>query len=275
MIGKDSLASNFFGLAGRVCVVTGAGGGIGRAIAQTLAAEGAKVAILDWDSAAADETCGLITAEGGSAVAIACDVSDEDSVETAATIVRGQFGNTHALVNCVGVMRRGPLESLSFADWTAGLSINLSGYFLCSQVFGRAMRAAGSGVIIHVSSIQGTYPSVSAGAYSTAKAGLNMLSRQLAVEWGPHGIRSNIVQPAWVHTPMSAPMYARPGFTEQRSALVPCRRIGTPEDTAQAVLFLASDRAGYVNGAELLVDGGLSTNLMSLVPRANPNTREE
>jgi NAD(P)-dependent dehydrogenase (short-subunit alcohol dehydrogenase family) len=272
---SERMNHDFFGLAGRVCVVTGAGGGIGRAIAQTLAAEGAKVAILDWDAAAADETAALVTDAGGTAIAVPCDVSSEDSVEAAATRVGAEIGQAYLLVNCVGVMRRGPLESLSLADWNTGLSVNLSGYFLCSQIFGRAMRAGGSGVLIHVSSIQGSYPSVSAGAYSTAKAGLNMLSRQLAVEWGPHGIRSNVVQPAWVLTPMSAAMYARPGFTEMRSALVPTGRIGTPEDTAQAVLFLASDRASYVNGAELLVDGGLSANLMSLVPRAVSNKREE
>jgi glucose 1-dehydrogenase len=248
--------------------VTGAGGGIGRAIAITFAQEGAKVAILDRDTASAEETLALVTAGGGEGIALACDVSNEESVEQAAAAVRQRQGPAHVLVNCVGVMRRGPLESLSFDDWNAGLAVNLSAYFLCSQIFGRAMHERREGVLVHVSSIQGTYPSLSAGAYSTAKAGVDMLSRQLAAEWGPHGIRSNAVHPAWVHTPMSAPMYARPGFTEQRAALVPCRRIGLPEDTAQAVLFLASDRAAYVNGAELLVDGGLGANLMSLVPRA-------
>ena len=129
------------------------------------------------------------------------------------------------------------------------------------------MRKLGCGSLVHIASIAGSHAQGQSGAYSVSKAGVIMLSRQLANEWGPHGIRSNVVSPGLVVTPMSQSFYDAPGVTERRIAVVPARRIGMPQDMADAILYLASDRASYVNGDEIIVDGGFVNMLMNLVPR--------
>ncbi len=177
------------------------------------------------------------------------------------------FGRCDVLVNNAGVLRPGSLATLALADWNALLAINLTGYLLCAQAFGRAMIPAARGSLVHVASIAATLPQTHSGAYSASKAGVAMLSRQLAAEWGPSGIRSNVVSPGLIRTPLSEAFYQAPGITEKRTAMVASRRIGTPQDIADVVLFLASDRAGYVNGAEIVVDGGFSGMLMDMVPR--------
>jgi NAD(P)-dependent dehydrogenase (short-subunit alcohol dehydrogenase family) len=256
------------GLAGRVCVVTGGGTGIGRDIAAALAGEGAAVAILDWNEVAAKETLELVLQAGAEGLAVTCDVSSQDSVEAACTVVQRQFGDTQVLINNAAIRQPGALASLPLAEWNALLAVNLTGYFLCAQVFGHAMRAKGDGVLVHVASVAGDQAIPCAGAYSVAKAGVTMLSRLLAVEWGPDGVRSNVVHPGIIYTPSAHSVYDHPEAVERRAQAVPSRRIGQPQDIAQAVLFLASPRASYVNGAELVVDGGFTRNLMSFVPRA-------
>jgi NAD(P)-dependent dehydrogenase (short-subunit alcohol dehydrogenase family) len=171
------------------------------------------------------------------------------------------------LVNTAAVLRSGGLDTLSLAEWNAVLAVNLTGYFLCAQTFGRQMRQLGRGSLVHVASIAGSHAQAQSGAYSVSKAGVVMLSRQLASEWGPHGIRSNVVSPGMVVTPMSQSFYDTPGVTERRTAVVPARRIGMPQDMADTILYLASDRASYVNGDEIIVDGGFVNTLMNLIPR--------
>ena len=259
--------NNAFGLEGRVCVVTGAGSGIGQGIALALAGEGARVAVLDRNRAGAEETSALIRTDGGTCLALTCDVTDPASIEAANAAITTQFGDVQVLVNNAGAIRPGALDQLPLSEWNAIISLNLTGYLLCSQAFGRAMRQNGDGALVHISSISADYVTPFCGAYSVAKAGVSMLARQLAVEWGPMGVRSNAVLPGLVYTPMVKAMYDLPGMSERRAAVVPSRRIGRPHDVAQAVLFLASPRASYVNGAELLVDGGFTNNVMSLIPR--------
>src|SRR4030081_1893680 len=127
------------------------------------------------------------------------------------------------------------------------------------------MRKLGRGSLVHIASIAGSNAQGHSGAYSVSKAGVIMLSRQLANEWGPHGIRSNVVSPGMVVTPMSQAFYDTPGVTERRSAVTPLKRIGMPQDIADAVLFLASDRSSYVNGDEITVDGGYVRTVMNLI----------
>jgi NAD(P)-dependent dehydrogenase (short-subunit alcohol dehydrogenase family) len=256
-----------FGLDGHVCVVTGAGGGIGRGIALALAAEGAQVAILDRNEDGANETLALVEQSGGRGLAICCDVTDHLSIKAAEAAITEKLDEIQVLVNNAGTIRPGALESIGMEEWNAIVALNLTAYLACSQVFGRAMRKNRYGALVHISSISSDFVTPFCGAYSVTKAGVTMLARQLAVEWGPMGIRSNVVLPGFIYTPMVKAMYDTPGVSERRAAAVPCGRIGTPDDIGQAVVFLASDRAGYVNGAELLVDGGLTNNVMSLVPR--------
>ncbi|MBK9609760.1 MAG: SDR family oxidoreductase [Betaproteobacteria bacterium] len=157
--------STWLGLEGRVCVVTGGGSGIGRAIAVALAEQGAAIAILDRSQAGADESLALVANAGAQGVSLACDVADQASVEAACTAVRDRFGDAQVLVNNAAISRPGPLASLALADWNALLAVNLSGYFLCSQVFGRAMRARGDGALVHVSSIGADFAIPFGGAY--------------------------------------------------------------------------------------------------------------
>lgn len=265
-----AIPTDIFGLQGRLCVVTGGGSGIGQGVAVALAAEGAKVAMLDVNDAGNQETLDLISKAGGTGLALHCDVSSLSSVEAARDTIKTRFGAAQVLVNVAGILRRGGLESLALEDWNAVVAINLTGYYLCSQVFGKAMLEKRDGALVHVTSVMSDFPSPYAGAYSVTKAGQRMLSRQLAIEWGKHGVRSNCVAPSLIITPMSQSTYDMPGVMERRCAAVPMGRIGLPSDIAQAVLFLVSPMAAYVNGTELLVDGGFKSNLMSLVPRTAP-----
>jgi len=242
---------DWLNLSQRVAVVTGAGSGIGAAIATGFAKAGAKVAVVDRDGEAAANIAAQIAAAGGTAIAFTCDVTRQDEVRAVAGEVTARLGACDILVNNAGILRPGPLDTISIEGWNAVLAVNLTGYLIAAQAFGPDMARAGRGSV----------------AYSASKAGVLQLSKQLAVEWGPRGVRSNAILPGLIRTPLSAAFYENKEFEEKRKALVPTRRIGEPDDIAQAALFLASDRASYVNGAEILVDGGLNTVLMEMVPR--------
>jgi NAD(P)-dependent dehydrogenase (short-subunit alcohol dehydrogenase family) len=203
----------------------------------------------------------------GSHAMTRCDTTSAESVAAASETIERALGPCDVLVNTAAVLRPGGLDTLSLAEWNAVLAVNLTGYFLCAQVFGRQMRALGRGSLVHIASIAGSHAQGRSGAYSVSKAGVVMLSRQLASEWGPLGIRSNVVSPGMVITPMSQSFYDTPGVTERRAAVTPARRVGMPQDIAEAVLFLASDRSSYVTGDEITVDGGYVRTLMNLVPR--------
>ena len=259
--------SGWLGLSGRVCVVTGGGGGIGRAVAGSLARAGAHVAAVDLDERGLEVTRTELLELSSGHVVMRCDTSSPESVAAASEAIEKSLGPCGVLVNTAAVLRPGALETLSIAEWNAVLSVNLTGYLICAQAFGRQMRKLGRGSLVHVSSIAGSHAQGQSGAYSVSKAGVIMLSRQLASEWGPQGIRSNVVSPGMVITPMSQSFYDTPGVTERRTAVVPSRRIGMPQDIADAILYLASDRSSYVNGDEIMVDGGYANMLMNLVPR--------
>lgn len=258
---------NSYGLEDRVAVVTGAGSGIGRGVARAFAEEGARVAIIDLDRAGAEETLSLIEAGGGAGLAIECDTTDPAAVTAAQAKITQSFGEVDALVNNAGIVRSGLLEDLSLDDWNRVLSVNLTGYFICSQAFGRPMLARGRGAVVHVASITAIETMAKIGSYGVAKAGVTMLSQLLAAEWSGRGVRSNAVHPGLVRTPLTQASYDVPGIARGRAEAVPMGRVAQPEDIAEAVLYLASPRAGYVSGASLLVDGGLAQNLMTLIPR--------
>ena len=262
---------DWLGLQERVCVVTGAGSGIGAAIAESLVAAGAQVALLDRQAEAAQGVATRIDPTGRHTLVVPCDVSDMASVAQAASAVRQRFGPCHSLINNAGLLRAGPLQSVSLDDWNTVLAVNLTGYLLCAREFAPAMCEQGAGSIVNVASIAGQFPQTGSGAYSASKGGVLLLSRQMAVEWGPRGVRSNAVCPGMIRTALSARFYEEPGFEAKRAAVTASRRIGEPQDIADVVLFLASPRSAYVNGAELNVDGGMSSMLMDMVPRPGFN----
>ena len=262
---------HWLALEGLVCAVTGAASGIGAAIAASLAAAGAKVALLDRDAPGCQKVAAALTAQGATALAIGCDTSSEISVNAAAQRVLDELGPCYALINNAGMLRPGGLSDVSLDDWNAVLAVNLTGYLLCARAFSAQMRSSGLGSIVNVASISALTPQSSSGAYSASKAGVLLLSRQMAVEWGPLGIRSNAICPGMIRTPLSASFYEEPGFEAKRALVTASRRVGEPQDIADVALFLASPRAAYVNGAELSVDGGMSSMLMDMVPRPGFN----
>lgn len=196
-----------------------------------------------------------------------CDVTDDASVREAAARSLERFGPADILVNNAGTMRPGHLDDMSLADWQAILSLNLTGYLRCAQAFGAQMLEQQRGAMVHIASISAYAPQNYSGAYSASKAAVTMLSRQMAAEWGPRGVRSNVVSPGMIRTPMTQSLYDTPGVIEARRALVPRRRIGEPEDIANAVVFLASERADYITGEDIIVDGGFTRTIMSVIPR--------
>src|SRR3989344_2498174 len=242
----NAAQQGWLGLQERVCVVTGAASGIGAAIAASLADVVARVAVLDRDVAGAQQRASALRERGAQAIAVSCDISDAESVAAAAERVHVELGTPYA-------------------------SINLTGYLLSARAFSPAMRKAGQGAIVNVASIAGVFPQTGSGAYSASKAGVLLLSRQMAVEWGPDGVRSNAICPGMIRTALSAKFYEEPGFEAKRAAVTANRRIGEPQDIADVALFLASPRSAYVNGAELLVDGGMANMLMDMVPRPGFN----
>jgi glucose 1-dehydrogenase len=266
------MTTDWLGLSGGVAVVTGAGSGIGAAIARGLAEAGAQVALIDRDLAAVERVETLLNASGLKALAIQCDVTDEANVAQAADQVAAKLGPCAVLVNNAGILRAGALETLSIADWNQVLAVNLTAYLICSRAFGRDMLAAGRGSLIHIASISALHPQTRSGAYSASKAGILLLSKQLAAEWGPRGVRSNAICPGMIRTPLSAKFYEEPGFEAKRAAVTASRRIGEPVDIANPVVFLASDRSDYINGTEIIVDGGLDCMLMDMVPRPGFNS---
>ena len=247
--------------AGRLVVVTGAAGGIGGALLDGFAAAGARLVALDRDAGSARAAAERVGGTG-----IGCDVSDPQSVAAMAGEVAA-LGGAAVLVNNAGILRPGGLDTLAPADWRAMLRVNLDGCLLAAQALLPQMAATGGGAVVHIASISASQPQPFSGAYSAGKAAVAMLSRQMAVEWGPKGVRSNVVSPGLVRTPLSEGFYADPAVRAARAGMVPLRRIGTAADMADAAVFLASDRAGYVTGQEIVVDGGLSQCLMGLVPR--------
>jgi len=254
---------------GAIAIVTGAGSGIGQAAARRLAAEGARVAALDIDGEAAARTAAAI---GTAALAIRADVADPASIAAALAACVEAFGPPGILLNVAGVpdTANGPgLEQIDLDRWNRTLAVNLTGPFLLSKAVLPAMVAAGAGAIVNVSSLAGRSKSTNAtAAYSASKAGLLGLTRHLAFDYGPLGIRVNAICPGGVDTPMIRAAAVRntedPEEKARRKAriaahqhMMPIKRLSSPEEQAAAMLFLASADAAYVNGVALDVNGGM------------------
>jgi NAD(P)-dependent dehydrogenase (short-subunit alcohol dehydrogenase family) len=258
---------SWLGLEDKVVIITGGSGGIGQACMQGFHQAGARVVALDRSLEAAQTAAAQADPSGARAMGLECDISDADAVTRAAEWVAQNWGGADVVVNNAGILRPSPLEDVSESDWNAMLQVNLNGSLWVAQAFGKQMIAKGAGAIVQIASIAGSQPQPMSGAYSAGKAAVTMMVRQMAYEWGPKGVRANSVSPGLVVTPLSSAFYADPKVKKAREDMVPSGRIGAPEDMADAALFLASKRASYVNGQDIVVDGGLSQSLMGLVPR--------
>lgn len=258
---------DWLGLRDRVCVVTGAAGGIGAEIVRQLLAAGARVAALDLNRSVPPGIQNDHEAADSSLLVLPADVTDPVSLAQAADAVQSRWGGCDVLVNNAAELYADAVMDIAVDKWNRLLSVNLTGYLLMAQAFGRQMMARGGGCMVHIASIAGSVPQPWSGAYSVSKAGVKMLSQQLAMELGEHRIRSNVVSPAMIRTPMSESIYRDEAVLRRREAMVPVGRISTPSDIAEAVLFLASDRASYISGQEILLDGGLTQTWLGLIPR--------
>lgn len=267
MASIDRPEDNWLGLLGKVCVVTGGASGIGAEIALRLANAGAVVAILDRDLDNGIAIAKEIEKSGGRALALSCDVADKENVQRAAVTIKHALGPCNVLVNNAATLYPAAIMDADLDRWRQLMDVNIGGYLLCAQIFGRQMMTVGGGSMIHVGSLSGQVPQAFSGPYSVSKAGVAMLSRLLAVELGDDHIRSNVVSPGMVRTAMTEVIYQNAEALRKREAIVPARRIGNPADIAEVVVFLASARSAYVNGQDVVVDGGLSSTWLTLVPR--------
>ena len=248
------------GVQDRVALVTGAAQGIGAAVAQRLAADGAKVGVLDLNQDAAQAVAGQITASGGQAIALGADVSKRDQVQAAVDNLVETFGGLHVLVNNAGVLRDNLLFKMTDDDWTLVMEVHLRGAFLCSQIAQKHMVAAKYGRIVSMSSTSALGNRGQAN-YATAKAGLQGLTKTLAIELGPFGVTANAIAPGFIETAMTKATAERIGTTieamrEATASAVPVRRGGVPADVANTVAFFAGEESGYVTGQVIYVDGG-------------------
>ena len=248
------------GVQDRVALVTGAAQGIGAAIARRLAAGGAKVGLLDLQSEALAAPVDEIMAAGGAAIALGADVTKREQVQAAVDRLVGEFGGLHILVNNAGVLRDNLLFKMTDDDWTVVMDVHLRGAFLCSQISQQHMVSARYGRIVSMSSTSALGNRGQAN-YSTAKAGLQGLTKTLAIELGPFGVTANAIAPGFIETAMTKATAERTGTSieEMRAAVaasVPVRRGGVPEDIANAAAFLAAEESGYLTGQVLYVDGG-------------------
>ena len=242
--------------AGQVAVVTGAGGGIGRATVLAFAAGGASVVAVDLDEAGAARTAALVAADGGSAIGVGADVAEEAGVASYVAATLGAFGRIDVLVNCAGIELLNPIVDTSIEAWDRQMNVNVRSVFLGLRAVLPLMYAQRSGAVVNTASVNGYVANPWTSAYTASKHAVIGLTKVAAMEAGPNGVRVNAVCPGATNTDMLH-RFADEATRAKIAGDVPLGRLGEPADIADAICFLASSRAAYINGEELKVDGGL------------------
>ena len=244
----------------RSAIVTGAGAGIGKAISEKLSKNNYRVGMLDLNESNINDA----SKEIENSLPLHGDVTNEDSIKEAF----GKFGEIpDLLVNNVGIVLFSPLEDHSISDYSKSININLLGSFITSRILINDMIKRGHGSIINMSSVNGINPGIGIGAYPASKAGIISMTQQMAIEWGKFGIRVNCISPGFIDAGMSKPIYKDNKVRALRGGAVPSGRLGEAEDIANAVLFLDSENASYINGHNLVVDGGVISSVIAQLPR--------
>lgn len=254
-------------LSGKAAIITGAGSGIGRATARLFAAEGARVAILDRNANGAREVEQELRKKGQEAISLPVDLSDWAASEAAVAEAGRQLGRVDILMNNAATYALSSFDKTTREEWHRVLDTNLTAYFLCARVAARAMRKVGGGSVINTCSVHRMISEPNSGAYAASKGGVAQLTRNLAIEFAPDNIVVNSISPGFIQTPMSVVNGVDETTTEHfktfyaNNRRIPLGRAGRPEEIAAAALFLASRECGYMTGADLVVDGGLTTTL--------------
>jgi 3-oxoacyl-[acyl-carrier protein] reductase len=244
------------GLRGRAVLITGGGGGIGRACALLFAAEGANLAISDLRLEAAQAVASEVEPAGVRALALRTDVTDPADVARTFDEAAAALGGLDVLVNGAGIFQSKPIDDMSAAEWDRVLDVNLKGTFLCSQAALRHMKPRGHGAIVSIASLAGQVGGLHAGAnYATSKAGVSALTKSLAKNAGPSGVRVNCVNPGPIETAMTEDW--PPDILAGLAAATPLGRLGRADEVARLIVFLASDAASFVHGAHVDINGGL------------------
>ena len=245
-------------IASRVAVVTGAAKGIGWATVEAFVQVGVTPVLLDRDRQALAAAHEVLAGRSIAHLAEAVDITDESAVDAAFAKVAARYGRIDVLVNNAGIALRRPTVELSTADWQAVVDVNMTAVFLCCRAAARLMLPAGRGAIVNVASIMGLsggglYPNVS---YQSTKGAIVNMTRALAVEWAGQGIRVNAVAPTWVRTELTQGLFGNPDLLDRVLDMTPMRCLAEPADIADAIVFLASDKARMITGHTLPVDGG-------------------
>lgn len=252
---SQTLLTELFGLTGRRALVTGASRGIGARAAQALDAVGARVALVARSESQLRDVAATLQNEP---LLIPADLAERDAIERIADEVDAAWGGIDILVNNAGLSRPAPALKLAAADWDDVVDLNLRSVFTLTQALAAGMLERGSGRIVNISSVLGLLGEAGAAPYSASKAGLNGLTRSLAVEWAAHGVTVNALCPGWVDTEMVADLRKNPRFDKRVLKRVAARRWGVPGDMDGALLLLASPASAYLTGQTIVVDGGLS-----------------
>jgi len=240
----------------KVAIVTGAANGIGRAVAETFAREGARVVLADLKEEDVERAAAAIREKGGEAHGFACNVADRGQVERLMAETVKRCGRIDIVVNNAGITDDAQLVKMTEEQWDRVIAVNLKGVFLVGQAAARIMKEQGSGVILNASSVVGLYGNFGQTNYAAAKWGINGMTKTWAKELGKYGIRVNAVAPGMIATAMTEKMPGR--ILEMMKQKAVLGRLGTPQEVANAYLFLASDEAGFITGAILSVDGGMT-----------------
>jgi len=246
-------------VSGKVALISGGSGGIGAASAKLLAREGAAVVIADILVDQGKATEAQIAEAGGRVQFVSLDVTSEESWRWAVKNAVDNFGRLDIVVNSAGVVHRGGIEETTVEDWDRVMDVNVKGVFLGTRAAISDMRKAGGGSIINISSINGLVGSSTSGSsYHASKGAVRIFSKSVAIQYAKDNIRVNSVHPGYVDSPMTQAYHGIPEIRQERIAKTPIGRLGTTEDIALGILYLASDESSYVTGSELVIDGGMT-----------------
>ncbi|MCC7423364.1 MAG: glucose 1-dehydrogenase [Planctomycetaceae bacterium] len=264
------MSDSLFSLSGKITLVSGGSRGIGRELAKGFAERGAKVVITGRKEETLRETAQQLSTAENEVTYIVCDVAKPDDIPPLVETMVSRHGRIDVLLNVAGVNQRKKLENFTEAEFDAILDINLKGAFLLAQAVGRQMIAQKSGAMVHIDSLNTYAPLKGVVPYAMSKAGVSMMTRGMAMEWGPHNVRVNAIAPGFILTDLNRKLWSQPTMQTWGHANTPLGRLGSVQDLVGTAVFLASDASAFMTGQVLYVDGGISAGIIWPIDLENP-----